>query len=49
MTPLEAPHSAMSHPCQEQEEEQWGQDGSVIKMALVGLSLQQLSLQQEEE
>ena len=41
MTRPEAPDSAMGHPCQEQEEEQWAQSSSMIKVALVGLSLQQ--------
>ena len=41
MTCPEAPDSAMGRPCQEQEEEQWAQSSSMIKVALVGLSLQQ--------
>ncbi len=41
MTPLEAPDYAMSHPCQEREEEPWAQNGSRIKVVLIGLSLQQ--------
>ncbi len=41
MTRLEAPGSVMGHPCQEQEEEQWGQNRNTIKVTLVGLSLQQ--------